>query len=58
VKLDRDQARLTRWELGAVGLTVGAAVSACAAWYYRSHSSVVSIQAAADGATLSYGGAF
>jgi hypothetical protein len=58
VKLDRDQARLTRWELGAVGLTVGAAVSACAAWYFRSHSSVVSIQAAADGATLSYGGAF
>jgi len=58
VKLDRDQSRLTRWELGSFALTVGAVVSACASWHYHSHSTVVSIQAAADGATLSYGGAF
>jgi hypothetical protein len=58
VKLDRDQARLTRWELGTAGLAVGAVVSACASWHYWSHSTAVSIQATADGATLSYGGAF
>ena len=57
-KLSHDQTRSTAWGLGTLGFAAGALVSTVASAHFWLHSSVVSLQPARDGASLSFAGRF